>query len=272
MTFENFVPCQSNAQALSMARLVAEEGRSSSYSSTDGPLFIHGPAGTGKTHLLSAIANGSYEWKALLVNAGDLEEDYTRAVSRGTSDQLMRMLSDPQILLLDDIHLNKGYEEFQRELFSLIYQRVRQDRAVVLSSKLAPENLLGFDQRLLSLMQSGSAASLRLGGQVHRFDILQGFLADRAIPRPVVEYVAKYQTEDGHGLRRIARRCSHAPFVQRLLYLLGYRLCGARKESRGKHTVISSEWTRSADGRTPVERVQYFEASQQIVRGSFQDA
>ncbi|MFC1837020.1 DnaA ATPase domain-containing protein [Thermodesulfobacteriota bacterium] len=262
MTFETFVQSEDNVLALETAKLVAREGRPWV---TDGPFYLYGESGSGKSHILQAIINSLDGLKAVMLNLRDLEADFKRAREHGYTLALAKRLTEPDIVLLDDIHLCEGHRDFQRELFSIIYQRLGADRAVVVTSEFPPEQLAGFEPRLIALLGRGSNVPVYPGDATTRYSMFRELSGDWGLPDHVLEYLTVQIGGGGRGFKDMVGELTHAPRLQRLLYLLGYRLTDAKKEFIEDEPAIISQWRRESDGTTHVVDFSYLQQSREVL-------
>ena len=111
-TFETFVKGASNQFALAAALRVAETpGRSYN------PLFIYGPAGLGKTHLLHAIGHyvqSHYQHDVVrYVSTETFLNEYIDAIRTDNMANFKRRYRDIDVLLIDDIQFMEGKEGTQ---------------------------------------------------------------------------------------------------------------------------------------------------------------
>jgi len=82
-TFAGWVPLPENRSATAAVRAVAECVSSGGPRRTVNPLFLHGPAGAGKTHLVSAlvgeVTRRRPELTVTVLPAGDVAELFREA-------------------------------------------------------------------------------------------------------------------------------------------------------------------------------------------------
>jgi chromosomal replication initiator protein len=112
-TFETFLEADFNQMALTAAQDVAiAEG------STFSPLFVTGDAGSGKTHLLHAIAHAAAARgsRVLLAGAEQFLGEYTTAVRKRSLEAFRARFREPDVLLIDDVHLLLGKRATLNEL------------------------------------------------------------------------------------------------------------------------------------------------------------
>jgi chromosomal replication initiator protein len=116
MTFDRFVPTRSTKTALRVCNAIAsEDSRSPSLS------VLHGPTGTGKTHLLMAIANAVTSRSNIhmaYVAAADLLEDFVRATRTDTRNEFDRTYVDFDLILVDHLQALVGKPRTESALAS----------------------------------------------------------------------------------------------------------------------------------------------------------
>jgi chromosomal replication initiator protein len=141
------------------------------------PLVLHGPVGTGKTHLLEGIYVGLR--KALprsricFTTAEDFTNRFVQAVRLGKLGAFRKHFRESDALLVDDLHFLASKKATQEEFLHTFDVLLAEGRAVVvtcdchprLSGELAPEMI----DRLLG----GSIWSLQPPDAASRLDILR---------------------------------------------------------------------------------------------------
>jgi chromosomal replication initiation ATPase DnaA len=124
------------------------------------PLFVHGPSGVGKTHLLHAIGNelAAATGGALqvsVVSAQDFVDGLIAALQDGSVDRWRARFRAAGALLLDDVHFLAGKERTQEELFHVFNDLHSEGKQVVLSSDRSPTELGDLEARLRSRFEGG---------------------------------------------------------------------------------------------------------------------
>ena len=175
-TFDRFVIGGGNRLAHGAALAVAE-APSEAYN----PLFLHGPPGLGKTHLLAAIAN------YLRANAPGLSVRYTTAESftnefvgalkSAGAEAFKARYRDIDVLLIDDVQFLEGKPATEEEFFHTFNALYESGSQLVLSADRIPSELSTLAARLRDRFEWG----LTVAGRAAQ----PGDPADRpAPPRP----------------------------------------------------------------------------------------
>jgi chromosomal replication initiator protein len=159
LTFEQFVIGDSNRLAHAAALTVAEMP-GGAYN----PLFLCGPPGVGKTHLLSSIANlvtqHDPSLRVRLTTGEAFTNAFVGAIAHGDTDVFKTRFRDIDVLLVDDVqflqHKTRTEEEFFHT-FNALYDGGRQ---LVLTSDRPPADLQALEDRLRERFQSGLVADI----------------------------------------------------------------------------------------------------------------
>jgi chromosomal replication initiator protein len=146
-TFERFVIGSDNRLAHSAALAVAELP-GEAYN----PLFIHGPPGLGKTHLLGAIVDYLRRQRPELTVHYTTTERFTTefvgALRRDGPDRFKQRYRKLDALLIDDVQALEGKERTQEEFVHTFNTLHAAGKQVVLSSDRPPEALARLAERL----------------------------------------------------------------------------------------------------------------------------
>ena len=157
-TFETFVVGPGNRMAAAAARRVAEAPRTA-YN----PLLIHGPAGSGKTHLLQAIGALALavrpELRVLYLTADGLADRVSAAVGGGSTQALRDELLEAELVLLDETHNLAGMARTQEELLAF-WDELEWTAQVVLAAQSESPDLPGVDPELRARFLRGVTVDL----------------------------------------------------------------------------------------------------------------
>jgi chromosomal replication initiator protein len=154
-TFDEFVIGASNRFAHAAALSVAE-APAQAYN----PLFVYGPAGLGKTHLLHAIGHhvrAMYGKKRVrYATTESFMNDFVEAIRDRTRMPLFkRRYRDLDVLLIDDIQFLERTQELQEEFFHTFNQIHNEGGQIVISSDRSPKAIATIEDRLRTRFEWG---------------------------------------------------------------------------------------------------------------------
>jgi chromosomal replication initiator protein len=171
-TFEQFVIGQSNrlahAAALSVAEMPAQ-----AYN----PLFIYGPPGLGKTHLLHSIANyvrafgGGLTVRYTTVEA--FTNEFISALERREIDAFKSRFRRADVLLIDDVQFLERKVKTEEELFHTFNALYESGSQLVLTSDRLPADLETLEDRLRERFESGLVTDIGRPDYATRLAILR---------------------------------------------------------------------------------------------------
>jgi chromosomal replication initiator protein DnaA len=148
------------------------------------PLFIHGPSGVGKTHLLNAIGNGLVDalgGGVACVPAQLFVDELIAALQEGTVDRWRARYRAASALLLDDVQFVAGKERTQEELFHVFNALYADGKQLVIASDRPPRELSGLEERLRSRFEGGLVVQMQSPDRVLRERLYERFLSDLGI-------------------------------------------------------------------------------------------
>lgn len=155
LTFDNFIPGDSNRFAAQVARTVADAPGQELYN----PLFVYGPPGVGKTHLLYAIANQVMaqmpQTRVVYVRADQFTNELVSAIRGGTTSQFRKKYRQADLLLVDDIQFIAGKEATQEEFFHTFDDLYTHKKQIVMTADCTPGDMVTLEDRLKSRFGSG---------------------------------------------------------------------------------------------------------------------
>ncbi len=153
-SFENMAVSSSNQLAFVSATTVAKNP-----GVTYNPLFIYGPTGVGKTHLMQAVANEVYfknpNRKILYTTSEEFTNEVVEAIRTNNTSNMKRKFRELDLLIIDDIQFVAGKEKVQEELFHTFNTLVDKSAQIVLSSDRPPSEIKQVEKRLLSRFAGG---------------------------------------------------------------------------------------------------------------------
>ena len=159
-TFENFIVGNTNKFAHAACLAVAQRP-ASDYN----PLFIYGPSGLGKTHLMSAVVNEIKKKKAdlrvLYIKGDDFTNQMIENITSGQMHKFHERYRNCDILLIDDIQFIAGKETTQEEFFHTFNSLYEEGKQIVLSSDRPPKDIPNLADRLKSRFEWGLLADIQ---------------------------------------------------------------------------------------------------------------
>jgi chromosomal replication initiator protein len=158
-TFESFVIGPGNRLAHAAALAVAELP-GDAYN----PLFLHGPPGLGKTHLLGAIAGYLRRHQPSLsvhyTTAERFTTDFVTALRAEGPERFKTRYRELDALLIDDVQVLEGKQRTEEEFVHTFNALHREGKQIVLSSDRPPEALEQLAERLRDRFQWGLCVEL----------------------------------------------------------------------------------------------------------------
>jgi chromosomal replication initiator protein len=146
-TFEEFVIGPGNRLAHAAALAVAE-----SPGEAYNPLFLHGPPGLGKTHLLGAIVEymrrNHPELEVHYTTAERFTTEFVSALKREGPEGFKARYRELDALLIDDVQVLEGKERTEEEFVHTFNTLHAAGKQIVLSSDRPPEALSKLADRL----------------------------------------------------------------------------------------------------------------------------
>ena len=152
-SFENFVVGSCNRLAHAAA-LAVSESPGCAYN----PLFIHGPSGLGKTHLLHAINNAissRHQVKILYLSCERFVNHYISTIRSNNWTSFRKLYRNVDVLLMDDIQFFKDSQGCKEEFFHTFNALYNARKQIVITSDCPPESIDSLEDRLISRFKWG---------------------------------------------------------------------------------------------------------------------
>lgn len=208
-TFDNFVHGNCNEIAFQSAHAIAlsceeyTDSPDTNYSkkkpeaSNYNPLFIYGPSGLGKTHLLLAISNyvktHRPDLSVLFVTSENFTNELIESIRSGKMQEFREKYRTVDYLLIDDIQFFNGTKESSRmEIFNTFNAIAYNDNYIITTSDRTPSDLKDFHERLITRFSSGMIAHI----SPPDFEICSIILQKKAershidMPEEVISFIA----------------------------------------------------------------------------------
>ncbi|MEM6560214.1 MAG: chromosomal replication initiator protein DnaA [Planctomycetota bacterium] len=166
------------------------------------PLFIHGPVGLGKTHLLQGISkrfaklHPAKKWAYL--TGEEFTNQFLTALRSNRLDTFRRKMRDLDMLVIDDVHFLGGKKATQEEFLHTFNAIEAVGKQVVLASDNHPKLIRAFSESLINRFVSGMTVRVDAPNQNMREQLIR-VLADRhkmELPAEVVTWIATRVTQN----------------------------------------------------------------------------
>ena len=194
-TFDTFIEGRSNEFALACSKSVAKNCGEKAVPDYN-PLFIYGPSGMGKTHLITAIANevrkNHPDFNIVYVTSETFGSDLVNALNNGLISDFHDKYRNADILLIDDVQFFSGKERMQEEFFHTFYKLHQEGRQIVITSDKPPKELLTLEERLRTRFEGGLIADISAPDYETRLAIInrKSELLELKMPSEVAEFMA----------------------------------------------------------------------------------
>ena len=153
-TFDNFVVGPSNRFAHSAAIAVSKTP-----GQVYNPLFIYGPPGVGKTHLLYAIANGIRKQNPtaniVYIKGDQFTNELIAAIQSGKNIEFRSKYREADLFLIDDVQFIAGKESTQEEFFHTFNKLYEEHKQIVMTSDRKPNDMPTLEDRLRTRFEWG---------------------------------------------------------------------------------------------------------------------
>ncbi len=213
-TFDNFIVGSSNRYPHAACMAVAEHP-AVEYN----PLFIYGPSGLGKTHLLYAIMNkvseDHPEMNIIYIRGEEFTNELIESIGKKSQIQFRNKYRNADLLLIDDIQFIAGKESIQEEFFNTFNALYEDHRQIVLVADRPPRDMKTLEDRLKTRFEWGLLADI----QPPDFELRSAILKNKAkmigvnIPYDVLNFLAENLKSNIRQLEGAVKRISAHSFL-----------------------------------------------------------
>lgn len=159
-TFDEFMVGESNLMARTACEALANNDSSLGHC-----LFIEAGPGLGKSHLTHAVAHKilseSPSTRLHYLTAQQLTAEMVNNIRNNTMEQFKEKYQhQSDVLLIEDIHALSGRIKTQEELAAVLDILLKQEKRVILTSKLAPRNIPNIEPEFRSRLSGGLIATI----------------------------------------------------------------------------------------------------------------
>ena len=202
----SFIVGESNCLAHKAAQLVAE--RPGTYS----PLLIHGPTGTGKTHLLEGICSQFRKLRpgaaTVFLSAEEFTSNFLEALRGSGLPSFRRKHRGLELLVIDDLQFFANKRATLVELVHTTDTLLRAGRQLVFSADRAPQALRSLGDELAARLSGGMPCRLEAPDYATRLGIVRQFAArlGLGVPEEVEAFIASNFTNQSRELQGALNR------------------------------------------------------------------
>jgi chromosomal replication initiator protein len=182
-SFANFVVCAGNKTAAQFVHKLLDPRESENL------LYLYGPPGSGKTHLLMALAATFSPPPATLSFKG------SELLPGG---RLTELFQSSPALLLDDLHLLPDDQDLRVELWQLFNDFYTAGKPIVVTATCPPKEIATIDEHLISRLLWGLVAKVDISDDDSRRMIMKKLAEDRQIilPADVIDHLLIHVRRD----------------------------------------------------------------------------
>ena len=199
-TFNTYIIGTSNKFAATSALAVAEHP-----GKMYNPLFIYGPSGLGKTHLMQAIGNyivKNSNKRVLYITCDNFVSDFVEICRKNNNNnnnleatkQFKNKYRDIDVLIIDDIHNLVGAVSAQQEFFNTFNDLYNNEKQIIISSDRSPDDIKKLEERLKTRFNWGLQVDILPPDFNLRMSIIDKKIESKELstsfPTDVKEYIA----------------------------------------------------------------------------------
>ena len=159
-TFDSFIVGNSNKFAHAACVAVAQRP-AMDYN----PLFIYGPSGLGKTHLMSAVVNEirrkKKDLRVVYIKGDEFTNQLIESLAKQEMNKFRERYRNCDILLIDDIQFIAGKVSTQEEFFHTFNALYEEHKQIILSSDRPPKDIQTLEERLKTRFEWGLIADIQ---------------------------------------------------------------------------------------------------------------
>jgi chromosomal replication initiator protein len=219
-TFDRFVIGDGNRLAHGAALAVAE-APAEAYN----PLFLHGPPGLGKTHLLGAIANylraNAPGLNVRYATAESFTNEFVGALKSAGAEAFKARYRDIDVLLIDDVQFLEGKPATEEEFFHTFNALYESGSQLVLSADRIPSELSTLASRLRDRFEWGLTIPVEPPNLATRLTVLRRLVQEAGVEIADTEALSELANRIDANVRQLhgalTRVLAHASLMARPL-------------------------------------------------------
>ncbi|WP_434352922.1 chromosomal replication initiator protein DnaA [Psychrobacter sp. HD31] len=190
-TFDTFVTGKSNNLAYKACYELTKKNPQNRHN----PLFIYGPSGLGKTHLMHSVAHRYLKSNRTFYyfTSDKFVNQMVNSLRQKKIDEFKKKIKQVDLLIIDDIHVLAGKTKTITEFLSLFADFTSGDKQIILASDRHPAQLDEFDERFRSRLSGGLSVAIDPPELDTRVQILQkkASLSGIELPKDCALFIAQ---------------------------------------------------------------------------------
>ena len=196
-TFKRFVVGDCNRFACEMARSLAQ-----TKSRELNPLFIYGPVGVGKTHLLQGFAaehkRRHPEEGVTYVTCEQFVNQFVTSIQKRRTENFRSVYRTTDVLVIDDVQWLSGKKSSQQEFLHTFNALTARDRLIVAAGDSYPREITATGAAIIDRLASGITARIDPPDYATRLNIIRARSAElkRHVPDGVARLLAERFTNN----------------------------------------------------------------------------
>lgn len=170
-TFDTFVTGKTNNLAYKACYELTKRQSQNRHN----PLFIYGPSGLGKTHLMHSVAHRYLKQNRSFYyfTSEKFINQLVYSLRNNKIEEFKKKIKKVDLLIVDDIHVLAGKVKSSNEFLSLFADFTTGDKQIILASDRHPSQLTEFDERFRSRFSWGLSVPIEPPEIDTRMQILQ---------------------------------------------------------------------------------------------------
>ena len=161
------------------------------------PVYLYGPSGTGKSHLIRAaqghLSDAHPEWKMLSLTAADFAARYSEAAETNGFRAFRKLFQKLDLLAIEDLQALSGKLDPQRQLAVMLDDALAHQCRLIITCRTSAAEVSGLLPELVNRCHGAIHVPLRQPGQGSREKLLKHWAAALSLPLTpdVIAFIAE---------------------------------------------------------------------------------